>query len=187
MEKRGDHCRVVYYNMMMCAAVELVCLFQQSTLKKLAINPIQGIEEVNMIKDDGHVLHFTNPKGMCVRVCEHVCVWGGGVCKLGGSCQFTPCFSKYTVQASLTANTFAITGTPEEKRKYHLLAFMCSRKVYFNNSSDRDAPWNLQPASGGKANFSLLPSHSLFIVYLSCAHTSTLSSVKYYMLSSVSS
>lgn len=36
-----------------------------------------------MIKDDGHVLHFTNPK----------------------------------VQASLTANTFAITGNCEEKRE----------------------------------------------------------------------
>ncbi len=36
-----------------------------------------------MIKDDGHVLHFVNPK----------------------------------VQASLTANTFAVTGNFEEKRK----------------------------------------------------------------------
>ena len=49
------------------------------------MNSIQGIEEVNMIKDDGHVLHFTSPK----------------------------------VQASLTANTFAITGNCEEKRKPH--------------------------------------------------------------------
>ncbi|XP_074640365.1 transcription factor BTF3 homolog 4-like [Tubulanus polymorphus] len=34
----------------------------QSCLKKLSINPIPGIEEVNMIKDDGTVLHFINPK-----------------------------------------------------------------------------------------------------------------------------
>ena len=47
------------------------------------MNSIQGIEEVNMIKDDGHVLHFVNPK----------------------------------VQASLTANTFAVTGNYEEKRE----------------------------------------------------------------------
>lgn len=59
----------------------------QNTLKKLGVNNIQGIEEVNMIKDDGHVLHFTNPK----------------------------------VQASLTANTFAITGNPEEKPLTELL------------------------------------------------------------------
>ena len=34
----------------------------QSSLKKLAVNPIQGIEEVNMFKDNGEVLHFVNPK-----------------------------------------------------------------------------------------------------------------------------
>ncbi|KXJ16070.1 transcription factor BTF3 homolog 4 [Exaiptasia diaphana] len=53
----------------------------QNTLKKLSINPIPGIEEVNMIKDDGTVIHFTNPK----------------------------------VQASLAANTVAVTGHPENK------------------------------------------------------------------------
>ena len=54
----------------------------QNTLRKLSVNAIQGIEEVNMIKDDGKVLHFVNPK----------------------------------VQASLTANTFAISGQCEDKR-----------------------------------------------------------------------
>lgn len=34
----------------------------QSTLKKLAVNNIPGIEEVNMIKNDGTVLHFNNPR-----------------------------------------------------------------------------------------------------------------------------
>jgi len=33
-----------------------------STLKKLAVNPIPGIEEVNMFRDDGQIIHFTNPK-----------------------------------------------------------------------------------------------------------------------------
>lgn len=54
----------------------------QNSLKKLTVNPIPGIEEVNMIKDDGTVIHFNNPK----------------------------------VQASLAANTFAITGQAESKR-----------------------------------------------------------------------
>lgn len=53
----------------------------QGALKKLNVNNIPGIEEVNMIKDDGMVLHFNNPK----------------------------------VQASLTANTFAVTGHAESK------------------------------------------------------------------------
>ncbi|KAG9509480.1 Transcription factor BTF3-like 4, partial [Fragariocoptes setiger] len=54
----------------------------QNSLKKLAVNSIPGIEEVHMIKDDGHVIHFNNPK----------------------------------VQASLPANTFAVTGHAETKQ-----------------------------------------------------------------------
>lgn len=54
----------------------------QSSLKKLSVNTIPGIEEVNMIKDDGTVIHFNNPK----------------------------------VQASLSANTFAISGQNETKQ-----------------------------------------------------------------------
>jgi len=34
----------------------------QTSLKKLAVNNIPGIEEVNMIKEDGVVIHFNNPK-----------------------------------------------------------------------------------------------------------------------------
>merc|ERR1719376_892735 len=53
----------------------------QSILKKLSVNTIPGIEEVNMIRDDGTVIHFNNPK----------------------------------VQASPSANTFAVTGHGENK------------------------------------------------------------------------
>lgn len=35
----------------------------QTALKKLAVQPITGIEEVNMFKEDGNVLHFSAPKG----------------------------------------------------------------------------------------------------------------------------
>jgi len=54
----------------------------QSVLKKIGVNPIPGIEEVNMIKSDGTVINFNNPKA----------------------------------QASLAANTFAITGHGEQKQ-----------------------------------------------------------------------
>jgi len=54
----------------------------QSSLKKLAVNNIPGIEETNMIMDDGSVIHFNNPK----------------------------------VQASIAANTFAISGHAEKKQ-----------------------------------------------------------------------
>lgn len=35
----------------------------QAALKKLNVQPIQGVEEVNMFREDGNVLHFTAPKG----------------------------------------------------------------------------------------------------------------------------
>ncbi|BEJ05656.1 hypothetical protein CcaverHIS641_0301780 [Cutaneotrichosporon cavernicola] len=34
----------------------------QAALKKLGVSPIQGVEEVNMFKEDGNVLHFGAPK-----------------------------------------------------------------------------------------------------------------------------
>lgn len=38
----------------------------QATLKKLNVQPIAGIEEVNMFKEDGKVLHFSAPKGSLI-------------------------------------------------------------------------------------------------------------------------
>jgi hypothetical protein len=35
----------------------------QGALKKLNVQPIQAIEEVNMFKSDGNVIHFSAPKG----------------------------------------------------------------------------------------------------------------------------
>lgn len=35
----------------------------QATLKKMNVQPIQAIEEVNMFKEDGNVIHFANPRG----------------------------------------------------------------------------------------------------------------------------
>ena len=36
----------------------------QTSLKKMNVQPIQAIEEVNMFKDDGNVIHFAAPKGV---------------------------------------------------------------------------------------------------------------------------
>jgi nascent polypeptide-associated complex subunit beta len=51
------------------------------------VNNIPGIEEVNMFREDGTVIHFSAPK----------------------------------VQASVSANTYTITGHAEEKRLEELL------------------------------------------------------------------
>lgn len=36
----------------------------QATFKRLGVNTIPGIDEVNLFKDDGTVIHFKNPKSM---------------------------------------------------------------------------------------------------------------------------
>jgi len=75
----------------------------QSTLKKLGVNSIPGIEEVNLIKDDGNVIHFNNPK----------------------------------VQASLTANTFAITGHAASKKLSQMIPSILSQLGLENLSNLR--------------------------------------------------
>jgi len=59
----------------------------QAQLKKLGVNNIPGIEEVNMFQEDGSVIHFSAPK----------------------------------VQASVSANTYTITGHAEQKKLEELL------------------------------------------------------------------
>jgi len=59
----------------------------QAQLKRLGVNNIPGIEEVNMFKEDGSVIHFAAPK----------------------------------VQASVTANTYVVTGHAENKKLEELL------------------------------------------------------------------
>lgn len=73
----------------------------QVSLKKLGLTTIPGIEEVNMIKDDGEVIHFNNPK----------------------------------VQASLAANTFAVTGHAEIKQITEMLPSILSQLRAENFSS----------------------------------------------------
>ncbi|RLN42248.1 Transcription factor BTF3 [Panicum miliaceum] len=58
----------------------------QSTLKRVGVNTIPGIEEVNIFKDDV-VIQFVNPK----------------------------------VQASIGANTWVVSGTPQTKKLQDLL------------------------------------------------------------------
>lgn len=50
----------------------------ESSLKKLALNPIPGIEEVNMIKDDATVIHFNNPKAKASLAANTFVITGHG-------------------------------------------------------------------------------------------------------------
>lgn len=53
----------------------------QSTLKKLAVNNIPGIEEVNLIKNDGSVIHFNNPKTQASLASNVFAITGHGETK----------------------------------------------------------------------------------------------------------
>ncbi|XP_053208762.1 transcription factor BTF3 homolog 4-like [Panonychus citri] len=53
----------------------------QNSLKKLAVNPIPGIEEVNMIKEDGTVIHFNNPKVQASLTASTFAITGHGETK----------------------------------------------------------------------------------------------------------
>merc|ERR1711904_380559 len=65
----------------------------QAQFKRLGVNNIPGIEEVNMFKDDGTVVHFQTP----------------------------------TVQASITANTYVVSGHCENKQLQELLPGILSQ------------------------------------------------------------
>ena len=53
----------------------------QGSLKKLGVNTIPGIEEVNMIKDDGSVIHFNNPKAQTSLTANTFAITGHGETK----------------------------------------------------------------------------------------------------------
>ncbi|KAL1876413.1 hypothetical protein VTK73DRAFT_9352 [Phialemonium thermophilum] len=50
----------------------------QQTLKKLNVQPIQAIEEVNMFKSDGNVIHFAAPKVHASVPSNTFAIYGNG-------------------------------------------------------------------------------------------------------------
>jgi len=50
----------------------------QTTLKKLNTQPIQAIEEVNMFKEDGNVIHFAAPKVHASVPSNTFAIYGNG-------------------------------------------------------------------------------------------------------------
>lgn len=50
----------------------------QTTLKKMNVQPIQAIEEVNMFKEDGNVIHFSAPKVHAAVPSNTFAIYGNG-------------------------------------------------------------------------------------------------------------
>ncbi|KAL7420397.1 Nascent polypeptide-associated complex subunit beta [Cryptotrichosporon argae] len=53
----------------------------QAALKKLGVQPITGVEEVNMFKEDGNVLHFGKPSVHAALPSNTLAVYGQGQTK----------------------------------------------------------------------------------------------------------
>ncbi|KAJ2925425.1 hypothetical protein H1R20_g11695, partial [Candolleomyces eurysporus] len=85
----------------------------QGALKKLNVQPIPGVEEVNMFREDGNVLHFTAPKG--VHFYSRFLRFFRGF--MSGSF-YRPLIR---LHAAVSANTFAIYGTGHVKELTELV------------------------------------------------------------------
>ncbi|KAI0078350.1 NAC-domain-containing protein [Panus rudis PR-1116 ss-1] len=53
----------------------------QGALKKLNVQPIPGVEEVNMFREDGNVLHFSAPKVHAAVSANTFAIYGSGQVK----------------------------------------------------------------------------------------------------------
>jgi len=95
----------------------------QATLKRLQVNNIPGIEEINMFRDDGTVIHFVNPRRMSPS--SPPFTRGRALPRLSLCCcsSISPpcsviCFLLSLVQASIGANTYVISGNAQVKSTY---------------------------------------------------------------------
>ncbi|KAL8749702.1 MAG: hypothetical protein Q9199_007530 [Rusavskia elegans] len=95
----------------------------QTSLKKLNVQPIQAIEEVNMFKEDGNVIHFAAPKGPFHFI--------PSIYTPPTNPQPPPFFFfvnstktnhiNHTVHAAVPSNTFAVYGNGEDKELTELV------------------------------------------------------------------
>ena len=108
----------------------------QTSLKKLNVQPIQAIEEVNMFKEDGNVIHFAAPKGTSSSAPNQrfLLLFQAHAHPQHNMSQPAPSFPYHirrndrntadrihTVHASVPSNTFAIYGNGEDKELTELV------------------------------------------------------------------
>ncbi|KAL8932616.1 MAG: hypothetical protein Q9211_006219 [Gyalolechia sp. 1 TL-2023] len=94
----------------------------QTSLKKLNVQPIQAIEEVNMFKEDGNVIHFAAPKGIWIlfpfRSPSHLCNPDPVDLR---SPEPDETDLLHVVHAAVPSNTFAVYGNGEDKELTELV------------------------------------------------------------------
>ncbi|KAI4092891.1 MAG: hypothetical protein LQ348_001692 [Seirophora lacunosa] len=110
----------------------------QTSLKKLNVQPIQAIEEVNMFKEDGNVIHFAAPKGT-----------GGLLPPRLHPTLLMPNF------VQIPSNTFAVYGNGEDKELTELVPGILNQLGPDSLASLRklaESYQSLQKKEGGEEN-----------------------------------
>jgi nascent polypeptide-associated complex subunit beta len=93
----------------------------QGALKKLNVQPIPGVEEVNMFQEDGNVLHFAAPKGECSPIPRSP-IPAQPIPPPPSILSDQRFFlSLFAVHAALSANTFAVYGAGQVKELTELV------------------------------------------------------------------
>jgi nascent polypeptide-associated complex subunit beta len=93
----------------------------QAALKKMNVQPIQGIEEVNMFKSDGNVIHFSAPKGRFYSIQVPFQQFHSIVLEWSHSGEQRKPLTQSPVHASVPSNTFALYGHGEDKELTELV------------------------------------------------------------------
>lgn len=94
----------------------------QSTLKRIGVNAIPAIEEVNIFKEDV-VIQFINPKG--IRYVNWIWILHNYL--FGQFFLLTSsAFICFIVQASIAANTWVVSGSPQTKSMFSFLSSQSS-------------------------------------------------------------
>lgn len=99
----------------------------QSTLKRIGVNTIPSIEEVNIFRDDS-VIQFANPKG---KIRNHIF---SGMHLHKFSLWWLNLFVFPSVQASIVANTWVVSGSPQTKSTLFSCSYIQSEWESISNN-----------------------------------------------------
>jgi len=108
----------------------------QSSLKKLAVSTIPGIEEVNMIKDDGTVIHFNNPKVQASLASNVFAVTGHGETKEVQE-MLPAILSQMGPENLADIQRFAYTGQQQQQR-FAQMGGLAGQKIDAGEEADSD-------------------------------------------------
>eukprot|EP00922_Rhytidocystis_sp_ex-Travisia-forbesii_P020406 GHVS01030032.1.p1 GENE.GHVS01030032.1~~GHVS01030032.1.p1 ORF type:complete len:174 (+),score=40.86 GHVS01030032.1:27-548(+) len=111
----------------------------QQTIKRVGASSIQGIEEVQMTRDDGKVMCFAHPKVQAAPSANTYVVTGQFVEKEGGTPQMTSEDLQALLQ-NIKMNSGKITKTPENAELLRQLEQCGQMELGRKEGEDDDVP-----------------------------------------------